>query len=451
MKHNGSFMAYMTPINGLIVLSFLIGLTVSFKLGLSILVIASFAFSIGNLLSDRLLIFLSILICVDPITRVYIIESAFVRYNSFNYILLSIIIIFMLYRKVKVKPISAYMWLLLWMGIGISFSSNAELGLLNLLNYLNFLAFYLVFSDVYSRPNPERVIQNALQSGLIVALSFSILFFVVFGLNFFSLQLYRMEDLQYINPNSFSYLPLVGLIFSFLLKQNFGESRKVHIAVQVVLLFLIAISGSRGSLLIGFAMLFFTVTGRISIKLFVTTSVILILFLQVNSLLLKNSEVFALQRLAQFFDTDIELEDASSGRTEIAKVGYEIFLDHPLIGAGTGSFRDEFVKATREGSRGGGVFLEKRGGMKIAAHSTYVKVLAENGIIGFFLLMTFILSIYTNRSNYKLNLISAVVIALAFLSTEFGAKGPWFIAALSVAGSSHYIWQTKHLKESKLP
>ncbi len=69
------------------------------------------------------------------------------------------------------------------------------------------------------------------------------------------------------------------------------------------------------------------------------------------------------------------------------------------------------------------------------AHSGWTKTLAENGVIGFTLLVTYVLSFAGTgirkgtRAARAFGFLAAAVLAVAFLSTEFSAKGLWLLAA----------------------
>jgi len=127
------------------------------------------------------------------------------------------------------------------------------------------------------------------------------------------------------------------------------------------------------------------------------------------------------------------LANRTSGRSDLARVGWQIFRANPL-GVGTGAFS---AVAARYGfTEGIAVF---HGGRKeMQAHSAWVKTLAENGLPGMLAFGAFVASFavagWRRRESgvFPLALLATLVLTLAFLSTEFQAKGIWLFAAAVV-------------------
>jgi O-antigen ligase len=135
------------------------------------------------------------------------------------------------------------------------------------------------------------------------------------------------------------------------------------------------------------------------------------------------------ERIEKLFAQDRSLSNRTSGRSDIAIVGWQMFRDTPL-GVGTGGF---MVSAPRYGRIARlDVF---RGHAELQAHSAWIKTLGENGFPGVILLTAFICSFtvvgWRRRAHGVLGLgvTVSLVLAIAFLSTEFQAKGLWLFAA----------------------
>src|SRR5690606_20366556 len=103
-------------------------------------------------------------------------------------------------------------------------------------------------------------------------------------------------------------------------------------------------------------------------------SVILTRFVEENE--------YTATRLEQTFDSSTSISKRTSGRSDLVAVGWQMFLDRPL-GNGTGSFARNYARASLDQG------VEFHAGREMAAHSAWVKVLAENGLPGILLLIAF--------------------------------------------------------------
>ncbi len=73
---------------------------------------------------------------------------------------------------------------------------------------------------------------------------------------------------------------------------------------------------------------------------------------------------------------DQQQETSFKGRTSELLVGWQMFLDHPVFGVGLGNYSDHYLQYARR------IGLERRNEQR-SAHSRYLEVLAETGIVGF--------------------------------------------------------------------
>jgi O-antigen ligase len=188
------------------------------------------------------------------------------------------------------------------------------------------------------------------------------------------------------NPNNTAAIFCMLLPFSTVLMQQKNRWRAIMYSALVVSLLLTAVfvTASRGALLsltaiASTALLLFKLKGKI-----VTISLVLfsalILFVLVDNF----------QRLNRFDEivrSDNVLEVRSvQQRLEITAIGLQLFLENPIWGVGAGSFRSETKDMETEslGYLYGG----------IAPHNMYTQILAELGIIGFFLFGWFYFTIF---------------------------------------------------------
>jgi O-antigen ligase len=78
-----------------------------------------------------------------------------------------------------------------------------------------------------------------------------------------------------------------------------------------------------------------------------------------------------------------------------------------------------------------------------AAHSAWLKTLAENGIPGIVLFTAFVFSFayvgykYQRRGVLPLGLLVSITLVSAFTSTQFQSKGIWFIVAAAIVFLHH--------------
>ncbi|HKC25214.1 MAG TPA: O-antigen ligase family protein, partial [Thermoanaerobaculia bacterium] len=150
----------------------------------------------------------------------------------------------------------------------------------------------------------------------------------------------------------------------------------------------------------------------------------------------------SVERLTKLFDSERSLANRTSGRSDLARIGWEIFQRHPF-GIGTG----EFVESAADYGAKESLSVFHEGQRELQAHSVWVKTLAENGVPGILALAAFVASFavagWRRREAGVLGLgvLASVVLALAFLSTEFQAKGIWLFAAAVIVVLKQGRWR----------
>ena len=137
----------------------------------------------------------------------------------------------------------------------------------------------------------------------------------------------------------------------------------------------------------------------------------------------------ALQRLSLLVDRTAAVQTRTSGRSDLVIGSWQIFKAHPF-GVGTGGF--ETAWATLGSVGGQRRFF--RSGQRFAAHAGWMRVLAENGWIGFITLAAFVGSfasagIRLGPSARRLGLFATCTLGLSLVTTEFHLKGLFFLAA----------------------
>jgi O-antigen ligase len=149
--------------------------------------------------------------------------------------------------------------------------------------------------------------------------------------------------------------------------------------------------------------------------------------LSCTGLLLSGSEIAdgALARWRKAFDPTLEARQRTSYRSELARAGLTIGVENPGLGVGTGGFGTaQYSQSPRLGLRSG----------HAAAHSAWVKVLAENGLPGLVLLLGFVASyavLGRRGRRRRLGLVTVVFLSTAMLWTQFASKVLWMTAAFA--------------------
>jgi O-antigen ligase len=234
-----------------------------------------------------------------------------------------------------------------------------------------------------------------------------------------------------INPNAWAYFPLTALFSICLAASASPRTGRLVLALLAVVNFAwVFLTGSRGSLVLaGVCMAFLAVrlAGAAPRIAFFAAAALCALLL---SGAFGQRESYALSRIGKLLDPEESLTERTSGRSDLARAAWRMFLDRPMLGMGTGGFASRWSRL-QDGSG-----ISSFGyGREMQAHSAWMKTLAENGLPGFLLLAAFVLSFavsgWKNRARGLLapGLLVSAVLALALVSTEFQSKGLWLLCA----------------------
>ena len=382
------------------------------------------------------LIGMGVLATTDPVLR----ETTFaggmaLPYNTLNYWL---VLFCLLHAKhvFQLRQLQSKLHLLLAVvvALGLLWSPSVyPLGLSKLLRVaagVGLIVYFQVFP-----PSQQRMLLWVAISASAVATIFGVLVYT------------DPSMAARFNPNSLSMMPLTALFTVFLvIFAKVAKRRELHVlmllgAANLTFAFF---SGSRGSmstglvLWLGILLWGFRLPQKIAYG-FAAGFVVLAL-----AALSPQFQEFALYRLEFTFDSSKTFAQRTSGRSEIAKAGWDMFLENPL-GIGTGAFNEAMTRYYDPNVK----FWD---GRRKAAESAYVLVLAENGVIGILVLFAYVSSFaWTGfrRRHYGLlpvGLIASSVLAVRFLSEEFSALGVWWLAAGSV-----FLLYRPHTQKSSPP
>jgi O-antigen ligase len=362
-----------------------------------------------------------ILCTVDALTRNFLLTGDLLRWNSFNYLLLLVSAV-SLKRLLHWRdtPIRLLEVLLLLLAIGMIYTEDRLEGAQHILNATAFFGIMVIVERA------GRSDQAWVSTGVVCATvgAFG-------GLIFF---LHESAQ-RLINPNSFAYFPLTALLTAIFAIGRRNISRLTRIALMLLAAVnagWIFLSGSRGTSAVAVVGLLYGLSrARRPLTAVILAAGMLAAGVLVVDLFGEQAER-STQRINKLLDTRYSLAGRTSGRWDIARAGWYIFLEHPVNGVGTGAFAINWKSLT--GVSG----LSMYGwGREVQAHSGWIKVLAENGAPGFLLLSAFVLSFAWlgfrgGGGVWPLGLLTTVTFTVALLSTEFQPKGLWFLAAGTV-------------------
>jgi hypothetical protein len=410
-----------------IVVVWLASFAVTFDVSLVILTFIGFALAfLGAVNPTAGLLGAGILCTLDAMSRSFIMTGGLLRYNSLNYVLIFMMVMALpLMEKLKDTQTRLLEGFFLLLAMGVVASPDWLGGLQHLLNVVAIFGIVIYF--LRTRFDPHMMRWVAYVNGVLSAFG---------GLVFF-LQINKLPWLRpdaqdhFMNANAFSYFPLTG-VFSICLAYPFvrpSDQNKLGVLALADLLW-VFLSASRGSMMVGTICLIFlltTTTGFSRRALFMTVAPVLGL---TALTLFGDLQQHALQRISKLFDTSYSMSGRTSGRSDVALVGFAIFENNPL-GVGTGGFPYAYANADFDETAFAGMYKQ--------AHSGWIKTLVENGVVGAAMLFLYVTSFFVTGSRKRLpgmpaiGVLVTMTLTVAFFSAEFQAKGLWFLAAGATA------------------
>ncbi len=134
--------------------------------------------------------------------------------------------------------------------------------------------------------------------------------------------------------------------------------------------------------------------------------------------------------------TTTAVEDLSlGGRFRIWKAGIRVFVQRPMVGYGSGSFKV--------------ALLPELGNATQVAHNSYLSVLVEEGLVGFLLYLAMFVAVFLAlmrlrgmERRFALVLLTTIVVAMIPLSWE-DRKTVWFVLAalIGLARATTIVWR----------
>ncbi len=402
--------------------SFLIG----FKSSLAVLTIIGYGAAILGLRRPALGLFgIGILSTLDTTASYYLFSTGgLLRWNTFNYWLLFVMLLSVPFLLTLKDP-QTRLWqaFVLLSGLQLAFTPDFLQGAFEFLGIITVFGMFVYFAaNIEDRQIWYWLgIVNGTLAGAV------------------GLALFLQLDLLRYDPTVWPSTPLTG-IFATCLAMHFVGDRWREQLILVLLTSVnfvwIFLSGSRGLMLVAIVCLVFMILRMRSLsRRFAFLIIAMVLGVVVSSLftdLQPGLVTRSLTHIGDLLDPTRSDVNRTSGRSDLALAGWYIFLDHPF-GVGTGGFPSTWASLGSFGGR----LSSPAVGHEIVAHSAWIKVLAENGVIGILLLISYVFSFAVagwrkakqDRTLLVLGLLVTVIFITAFISMEFNQRGTWFLAA----------------------
>lgn len=394
----------------LIVTSFIAlasGLAFGFEIAVLVIALFGWALVLLFLRSPKVGVFGLVVLCaVDPTMRVYVFLPLDLPHNTFNYLLLIIMLssLMTLWRHMDVR--------IALMGCFASLLAVQILGspsmFLGLHSTFEVVAGFGLIAAFFRTGLDDRFLGRAAVS---VGIAVGCLMLVYFQ---------RPPDVP-INVNAIVHVPLGGLVLIALAVARRGHRNWTLIGLLVTVLFGCAfITTSRGGFMVAAVLSLFVLWRAPSFRWKSYSIATACLALVVAAVVYGDLFSRSTAKWAEFTDPALSVAQSTHRRSEIAESGWRTFLANPL-GTGTGSF-----VVTNGANR-----LHSRG---YAAHSAWIKTMTENGIPGLLLLAAFVIAIALGRPaspdvSRAIGPVAALAMSLLFLTSEFQSKSLWMLIA----------------------
>jgi O-antigen ligase len=396
-----------------------LALVAGFKIGLSFMTAIGFLAAVLGLYRPGVgLIGISILCTMDTLDRALLFTTGLFPWNTLNYWLLVVMFLSIGFLMKLNDPQSRLLELgAIILLFGLVFTPDMLDGVETTLNVVTFFGILFYFSR--NAREDSAWFWQAVVSGVVGA-----------GLGcVYTLEMSRFTA---VNANAWAYFPVTA-IFAICLGFRFaprrGKGQLILGLLALINLVWIFLSGSRGTLLVGLVCmvyLIFSMRSKVQKIGALVFGALIVLFMMLNFTALNDT---AVHRINKMLDPEQSMTGRTSGRSDLAYGGFLIFLDHPF-GVGTGGFSVAWAKMGFRQSMSGWGYGANR-----EAHAGWIKVLTENGFLGLFALAAFTVSFTVlgwqkRRSGlFAVGLFVTCVLCVAWVSTEFAAKGIWFLAA----------------------
>lgn len=276
----------------------------------------------------------------------------------------------------------------LWTLISIVWSPN-QLTLSKWVSFaLQISLYFILINLVQSEDDLNLALWGHILGGIVLAI---LLTNSVVSQNFL-----RKGTIAGLGVNLVARMIALNLLLSLFLYQS--EHRQFGRAILLVSMILsiigVVVSLSRGAwvavvLSIVTMVMVYAINRRLQVKLANIVwlfAIGLVSFYTLDTFLLSEHGA---EKLTTRFQSGITLEDNAGGRFDIWIVGWNMFLDSPLLGHGFESFADRFLIYAERGNLSAFGHQESK-----TAHNSFVGIIAQFGLIGISLFLAVLASVF---------------------------------------------------------
>ncbi len=332
------------------------------------------------------------------------------------------------FRKPQPFHVLVYLFLL-WNAASIFWSIGTELSLSRLTTYAPLVGLGLVLWDLFTTRAAVGAALQAYVLGACLSVGSTIINFVQGVTAHGRIARYSASGF---NENEIGLvlalgIPMAWYLATFAPSDSRGNTllKIINYAYVPTALFSVLLTASRGGLASTAPAFMFILATFTRLRLFqrvlLFAALVTALFF-VQSLVPESSY----ERLSKAGE---ELEGGDlNGRGQVWRLGFDVFLEHPMAGVGTGTFQ----RATN---------------LRKAAHNAYLSILVEVGAIGFGLFLA-IMAVSVQQALRQprwearlwLTLLLIWAVGVLLLSLEY-SKPTWLILSLPVMGAHAYAWR----------
>ncbi len=277
-----------------------------------------------------------------------------------------------------------------WNAVSVQWSADPVESTLHVWTWAQCLILVYILWDVITTRAALLAGLQAYVFGVYVAIGLAFVNYL--GSHAFYSQYQRYAPGQQTNPDGFGFTVALGIpVACYLIGVEGGTRwdrifRFLNLAYVPAAFFGIALSGTRTAAIAGVVGLAF---GLASLTRFGLAARIAVLVLLAAGLYLLLPVVQPLRSFQRLGTTGTELTQGTwNGRLDVWRVGFASFVDHPVLGIGSGMYRT--IDAATDRSPSGSAGVGK------LAHNSFLSVLVELGLVGFSLFMVILTIVIAN-------------------------------------------------------
>jgi len=231
----------------------------------------------------------------------------------------------------------------------------------------------------------------------------------------------------------------------------------------LVLLFVVINSYSRGAFMaLGVILLLTIIQQKVNLKKLVAIAAVLVVVIPASLPFLPAGFLERMQTLTAFTgdkSSAVRVDKSFQGRSSEMISGLLMFRDHPILGVGIGNYEINYQDYARK------IGLEYRTEIR-QAHSLYVEIISETGILGLLAFFALIISLFVRYRQNRRDLTgleddwldwdaSLQIATVSYLTTSIFLHGDFFrfltvLIALGITSGhiSHKLWEHHQTEKS---